>query len=316
MRFKNHYYNFIGIIILIIIISKIDFQKMALYLSKINLLFFILINLLNLPILFMKSYRWRYILHLQKINYSPRMSFIMYLGGFYAGIVTPGRAGEAVKALYLKEDKNIAYSEGLASIFIDRFFDLYLLILFGWIGFFYFLTIDGVGYWAFSAFSLFLLLISFLLLNKTLLEKSAHMFYRLIIYKLDKSLFEGHFKIFFSAVKKMITLRLYPAFALSTLIYLLYFLHCYLLARLAHINISYMNIIFFISLTNLLSMLPITILGIGTREASIVYFFSLLSLSTEMALVYSFLLFLSFYVFSSIVAFIGWHSRNLSLKIK
>ena len=90
--------------------------------------------ILNIPHLFIKSYRWNYLLKQQSINYSAVQSFLVYMSSLYVGFITPGRLGEFVKTLYLKSDKGINISKGFSSVLVDRLFDLYLLIILGFIG--------------------------------------------------------------------------------------------------------------------------------------------------------------------------------------
>ncbi|MBM3253041.1 MAG: flippase-like domain-containing protein [Candidatus Omnitrophica bacterium] len=301
------YYHLIGIVIFIIILTRIDFKKILSCYSEVNLAWLGLVNLIILPNLFAKAYRWRYLLCLQGITYPVGASFAAYLGGIYTGLVTPGRIGEAMKAVYLKTEKGISLSEGMASVIIDRLFDLYLLILLGSIGFLSFLGFKNNGYNVFVLFLLlFLLLIPLALFNKPILEKTARIVYKVAISKIDKSLFDNQFKNFLSAVKKIISGRILFAFILTIFSHMFYFLQCYLLARLMSINISFVTLIFFISIATLLSMLPITIWGFGTREASLAYCFSMVGLSVESAVSYSFLLFTSFYLISGFFSFLGW----------
>lgn len=301
------YYHFIGILILIVILIRIDFQKIILYFSGLNLISFALINLLILPTLFLKSYRWRYLLSLQGIDYSVGNSVISYLGGIYAGLITPGRIGESIKAVYIRTDKGIPLIEGMASVTMDRLFDMHLLIFLGAIGFWNFLKFQYERYKIVDASILSLLLFgAIIFLNKSLLEKMSKIIYKAMIYKIDKGLFDSQLKVFLVAVKKVVTGNIYPAFILTLFSQFCYFFQCYLLARLMSLNISFMTVIFFISMATLFSIFPISIWGIGTRDASLIYCFSLIGLNVESAVSYSFLLFISFYLISGILSFIGW----------
>lgn len=300
------YYHLFGIFILIIILAKIDFRRLILNFSGLNILHLVFVNLIILPTLFIKAFRWYYLLHLQGIDYSIRGSVISYLGGIYAGIVTPGRAGEAIKAVYLKTDKGVPLIEGLASIIIDRLFDLYLLFLLGAVGIWKFLTIKVYRYNILLLFLVLLIMVPFALFDKSILEKVARLVYKVFVSKIDRSLFENQFKSFLSAVKKIVGKRIYPAFILTILSHFFYFLQCYLLARIMSINMTFVMVMFFLSIATIVSILPITIWGFGTREATLVYCFSLIGLSAESAISYSFLLFTSFYVISGLISFIGW----------
>ena len=101
------YIKYAGIFVFLYIYSVIDISKVffIIFNSKIEYLLTSLI--LTLPQLFLKSYRWMLLMKQQKIIYSPKDSFLIYLSSIYIGVITPGRLGELSKAIYLKKEKNI-----------------------------------------------------------------------------------------------------------------------------------------------------------------------------------------------------------------
>src|SRR3989338_2414453 len=167
------YYHLVGFVILAIILLRIDFYKLIAQLSRLNILSFVIINVLLLPSISLKAYRWKYLLRMQGIEYPWKDSFLSYLGGIFAAIITPGRIGEVIKAVYLRKDKNLPIPEGLASVFLDRLLDLLVLFYLGSAGMVYFLDSRGVGHGMAVALAILsLLLIIFLLLSRAFLEKS------------------------------------------------------------------------------------------------------------------------------------------------
>lgn len=128
------YLRLTGIIILCVILLKIDFTKAISILAKLNVSIFICVILLNIPQILLKFFRWNQLLRKQSIHYNLKNSFLVYLSSIYLGIITPGRFGEFIKALYLKSDKEISLSKGMASVLLDRLFDMYFLIILGVIG--------------------------------------------------------------------------------------------------------------------------------------------------------------------------------------
>jgi uncharacterized membrane protein YbhN (UPF0104 family) len=56
-----------------------------------------------------------------------RPSLVCYLGGF-AFTITPGKAGEAVRSLYLKQ-RGVGYTQSLAALFSERLLDLVAILL-------------------------------------------------------------------------------------------------------------------------------------------------------------------------------------------
>jgi uncharacterized membrane protein YbhN (UPF0104 family) len=48
------------------------------------------------------------------------------------------------------------------------------------------------------------------------------------------------------------------------------------------------------AISNLISFIPISISGLGTRDATLIYLFSLIDLTPELAVSYAFLVFITF----------------------
>lgn len=277
---------------------RLDFNNLFAVLKKVNIYKFFLINLLLAPNLFLKSLRWRYILKFQSICYSMRDAFLVYLSGIYAGMITPGRLGETIKALYLKNDKCVPFGQGLATIVIDRFCDLYFLLLVG---------LFGVGiYSPFSNNWLFLILISFLLIGAPYIATRQQLIARLV----PSRKLKFHFEEFYNAIKK-INIKYGIILAVITLVsYLIFFVHCYWLMLLVVPGILFFTVMFFVSITALISVLPITLAGIGTREAGLIYLFSLIGRSAEEAVCVSFLIFVSFHINTAILGLISWYIKS------
>ncbi len=84
--------------------------------------------ILVFPFIALKAWRWRMILHDLGIKLGFGPAFRLYSVGLAAGSFTPGQAGDAIKAWYLRD---MGYSLGLAllSIVLDRLFDVAVLLL-------------------------------------------------------------------------------------------------------------------------------------------------------------------------------------------
>lgn len=299
-------YRLIGLVVLAVILLKVDFKKLLLCFSEVNAPLFLLINLLTVPGLLIKSFRWAQILRIMGIDYPALDSFLSYLGAFCAGIVTPGRAGEALRACYLKEEKAVPLSRGLASVFVDRIFDLSVLFALAAAGLFFLQgrALNGARVFLFWVLALPLPAIAVLrsrflrgILKKALLK---------LLSRTGGVTLEADLRLFFLSVRDtLFSKKIYIVFLLTLLAYVFFYLQCYLLAEIAHIHIHWIKIVFFVSVSGLLALLPVTVLGLGTREASLVYLFSLSGVQKEAALTYSFLLFLSFYIITGLLAYVG-----------
>jgi uncharacterized membrane protein YbhN (UPF0104 family) len=78
---------------------------------------------LVVPFLFLKGWRWQLILDAWKIPIGIVDATALYTVGIFLGIITPGQAGDAVKAWYLRK-RGQSLAAGLASVVLDRLFDV------------------------------------------------------------------------------------------------------------------------------------------------------------------------------------------------
>lgn len=79
--------------------------------------------LLVAPWLILKGARWQMILRAWHIPLPLRIATELYSVGIFMGVVTPGQAGDVVKAWYLRR-RDVPLATGLASCVVDRLFDL------------------------------------------------------------------------------------------------------------------------------------------------------------------------------------------------
>lgn len=60
------------------------------------------------------------------------------------------------------------------------------------------------------------------------------------------------------------------------------------------------------AISNLISFIPISISGLGTRDATLIYLFSLIGLKPELAVSYAFLVFVTFFFCGGLMGAIVW----------
>ena len=93
----------------------------------------------------------------------------------------------------------------------------------------------------------------------------------------------------------------------------MYFTLMYLLSQLLEINISFLAVVACVSISLAVSLLPISIAGLGTRDITLVALFSTLGLSSEAAIAFSTLLLLLYFV-NSLICFPAWLVHPLRMR--
>ena len=267
---------------------------------------------LNIPHLYIKSFRWNYLLRQQNIFFSYWETFLIYLSSLYIGFITPGRMGEFVKAFYLKSFKNISLSKAFPSVLLDRLFDLYLLIILGFIGILKF-NIFGKLSSAFFLLSIIFVMVPLIMLNRNFMKKLTKLLYNFAVLNKVKGKIEENFQDFYNGLYKLINPKLLVSGLLTCFGYLLFFIQCYLIVIAIGLSVNFITITLFMAITNLISFIPISISGLGTRDASLIYLFSLIELNPELAVSYALLVFITFFVIGGLMGAGAYWIKPLSL---
>lgn len=92
-----------------------------------NLGFVLAAVLLAVPFFALKALRWQLVLRMWDIRLPYRLAVALVCIGQYIGTVTPGQAGDAVRAWYLRE-RGYPLGVGLASVALDRGCDLVITL--------------------------------------------------------------------------------------------------------------------------------------------------------------------------------------------
>lgn len=174
------------------------------------------------------------------------------------------------------------------------------------------LDIMGQSSIAFIILVSLLILPPILIVNKKLTGKCIWFFYNKFILKKVKNKLKKKFEDFYDETSELISYKLLLAAILTFAGSIIFFTQCYLLVISMGIPINFMTITVFMSISRLISLIPITISGIGTRDAILIYLFSLISLNSETAISYSLLVLFSFFIFNGLIGAFAWWIKPLN----
>ena len=109
---------------------NIPLDDLIKYLSSINYLWIIPAVAVSLSAFIIRALRWQSILEpVRKISFLQAFHPLMI--GFMLNCILPGRIGEAARPAILKKNENIPFSTGIATVAVERIFDIvFLFILF------------------------------------------------------------------------------------------------------------------------------------------------------------------------------------------
>lgn len=113
----------VGPLLLIYFLITTDLAKLWHTLLQTDPWMTALAMVLVVPFMFLKGWRWQLILDAWQIPIGIVDATALYTVGIFLGIMTPGQAGDAVKAWYLRQ-RGESLAAGLASVVLDRLFDV------------------------------------------------------------------------------------------------------------------------------------------------------------------------------------------------
>jgi glycosyltransferase 2 family protein len=268
---------FVSAVLLFIVVEKTGIAMIFSTLRGISVPIFLVSSALYTFSLYISSIRWRLLL---AGRFDMRRLFSLSLIGSFFNIILPGIiGGDAVKAYYLYKDTGESTS-AVASVFMDRYIGFAALMCLA-ISMFPF----GLHYfrgsfveWLVPAIVLLFFLGSFIVFTQRMGKR-----FRFI---------SGMYNYFERYVKHRGVIT--KTFFLSLLIQVIIIFSIYLLSLGLSIDLPFLPLLIFIPIISTVSMIPVSISGLGVREASCVVLFNYVGVGPVQATAISFAWFLSF----------------------
>lgn len=250
------------------ILLRLDLKKIVNIISQINLFYFFLAFLLIFLSFLIKIYRWNYIQKVQGMHYKFRDSFAMNMSSYVIGMITPGQLGEMGKFMYLKKDGHPA-TKAIMSVVLDRVFDVVLLVFWGLVGLVLFFGPSREIIWLFVLVLAASILIVFFVKNKPLRDRFLKLIAPIIPKKYRNSL-QSLPETIAKEVKKLTAVNYTFIISLSAISWVFFFFQANFLIKAINVNnIPFIYVALAATLARFISLIPISILGLGTREGTL-----------------------------------------------
>jgi len=296
----------VSVLLIFILFYKVGFKEVYENLLRVNPFYLVLMMVVVFVSFLIASISIKVLLSPLKLRKPGLKKLVWYSMLTYAiSRFIPGRIGDLSMVYFLKKE-DIAVGKASAIVLMDRiimFFVHFILACFGF--FIFFPSIVAVRLTCISIL-IFAVLIFFIIwkkgrdiVKKYVLRKHSNMFvgfYRT---------FSSYFKHYKHLLLINIILALVKIFSFGFMIYLAFF------AVNQQITVDILTMMIICSITNILSLIPITISGLGVRETSAVFMFSELGVLPEFTMsAYIVLLFIR-YVSSGILLLIWtWAKKH------
>lgn len=233
-----------------------------------------------------KSFRWLLISREYGYECGILNSIRIWLIGLAGATITPGRLGDFMKAVYMKQYGKIPLGSGISAVMIERITDV--AVLFSLAGFGLVFTGSRLAGSQMSLPLIGMLIVAgfaglWALTQKKVVRIVARpIFDRIIPQKYKQNLrggFEDLYGSMFAVFKRP---RFLTALVLLTyLSWLLTFASTIFSAKALGVDIPLIYVVAFAPLAVLMELLPITVGGFGTREATAVFLYGLIGLAAS-----------------------------------
>ncbi|MCK4677321.1 MAG: flippase-like domain-containing protein [Bacteroidales bacterium] len=263
----------LSVLILFLIYDKIDFASMQKVFSEIRVIPLIIFLLLFIPQLWLATKRWNIMTkEIGKVKLGLFTSFKQVVGSYSANLIIPGKMGEIVRIPWMKIYK--LETPVLMLVFLEKIFDVLAV--------FFILFVASITYLFFSAEHQTLLQIVVITLSCGFLflflfyfnrkRISLYIDRRFADYLSTKKEDFIYFKI--KNALKYVDSRITWYFLMSILLWIVQVCEFYFIFVMFNIFPHVLDVYVGISLALLAGALPISIAGLGPRDAVIIKFFS------------------------------------------
>lgn len=306
----------IGIGIFFYILLSLDFNRIFEIFSNLNFFYVFLCFFAFIPLLLLVNVEWQLILHRQKIKVSFWYSIKNFFVGYFYGFTIPGGFGAYLRSLYLAEESGSPLPKCISNVIIFNAVEFTTVLILG-----------AIGALLFSSFypHLFVMIIIVLIVVFVLYwfffekSRSKHLFMRLgkiRIFESYKNSFERDVDSFYEDLPGLKDVLL--PFSLSVAGWFLKYIIMFFIAKMFFVNIPIVTFIFIIAISEVVSSLPVSIYGLGTRDAALIYMFSLFGVSKEEIISVSLFWFTIFWIYPTIIgAFVTFYeTRKFNKKFK
>lgn len=251
-------------------------DKVYVLLKGINPFVFLAAVLMYITSVYVSTLRWRLLL---LEGFRPGKLFPLCLIGSFFSTFLPGLVGgDAVKAYYLYKETG-KMGQTIASVFMDRYIGYVALLTIGLLAFPF-----GFPYFKGSWLEWTVPLIALVFLLGSVVVFGLRLGSR---FRPVKEIYD-YFKVY-KGKKRLI----YKAFGFSLIVQLIIMGSVYVLALGLGLGISPLVFLMFCPIITSVSMLPVSISGIGLREASFVLLLGFVGIAPDTATALSFAWFLS-----------------------
>ena len=278
MKIKK-YLPIIGIAIFVYLLFKLNISNIVNEIANADLNFLLIALFFVFIAFFTSTLKWFMIAKKQKIEIPFYEAFkINMMSGFY-GFVTPSRIGSIIRVEYLNKFNKNKLGKGISNYVLEKIFDLGSLFFLVLLSSFVLKDVLSITYFHYALAGFFLILIFVFVIRDE--ERSRNILRFFYLKFLPKKIKETVKEGFYSFYDDMPERKYFVLFSMFNIMnWLVLYSIFFFIALSIGIEISFVYFLLFMPIATFVGQIPITINGLGTREAVMISLFGLLGINT------------------------------------
>jgi len=291
-----------GLILFAVILVRIDFRAVLTTLSTVDVKVFTVAALFLLPLTLIKSVRWGLFLDPALVISVKDRAEITLIGSYF-GAVTLGRLGDFIRVMYLR-NRGCSFGASVYSIFADKVCDLVATLLMGGVGWVLFVGRIEIGTLAVTgvAFVTCAVVVGSTVAEGIWLRRWLLEWVTAVIPPAVRGAVIDEARKFSGNLRRLSVRQVLLAGLLTAVFWILTYIRYDFVLTSLHADVSFFYTAMIVSVVQLVVLIPVSFLGVGTRDVTLIYLFGVLGLPADLAVSFS----LMFLVMSLINAVCGY----------
>jgi len=307
----------VGLALFVYIVARTGLDRIAAVFAAANLKMLLVSPAFVIVIVLLRGLRWQLLMRVVGIDYSFWRSACVWTIGFFAASVTPAKAGDAVRALYLQNDTGRTFGEAFLTVFIDRLLDLMLVLCLGVASVLLFSSyyMELPSFWIILLVAVGITVCVYLAASRRLVRWLLKPIFEALVPSKYKERFSLNFHTFYDSLASYGRNPGVMALALliTVIVWGLVFSLAWYLTVVFGIDVAPAYVFLIMPIVTLVELIPISVSGLGTRDATVIYFFSVVGASFTAAVSFSIGYLLIGTYLTAVVGFILWIRHPLEL---
>lgn len=235
--------------------------------------------------------RWHYVIRSVGLSYRFRRCVVVYNIGFFASSVTPAKAGDVFRAVYLRNETGCPMGQAFLTVFVDRLWDLLFVLAAGTVSAFVFSAryIEIPSAPLLGAGVLIIALLAATATRRTWVRALLKPAVSVIVPARYRDGLSASFHTFYDAMREHGSrpVRSLVMAGYTAICWILILLLAVYVSRLLSLPIHIGYIILIMPVVTVVELIPFSISGLGTRDAAVIYFFSIVGVGAAEAVGFS-----------------------------